>query len=172
MVHQPANEEAHRADLPGAAMEPTMSLPNEDHIPIERLTTGTVVYRKNGDFGSFGAYAEVTAVEFDDEGYLVTALFMEGAHGSEYAGTEEVQFWVECGESVTHGGDRAPVLRSEASVTAREWAAKADANGAAIDVAIGQLNKLQGHVCQPIDEALLVGAVADAIGVLALQAAE
>lgn len=148
-----------------------MSLPNEDLIPIERLAPGVIVYRKGDDFGPFGAHAEVQTVEFDGEGYLVTALFEE-TDDEDACGSDQVQFWVRCGESVRHGGASAAILRQTSFVTTEEWQAKADANDRAIDEAIGKLNVLHGHVCREIDERPLVAAVADAIGVPALQAAE
>lgn len=141
-----------------------MSLPNEDLIPIERLAPGVIVYRKGGDFGPFGAHAEVQTVEFDGEGYLVTATFEE-TDDKDAFGNDQVQFWVRCGDSVRHGGASAPILRQTSFVTIEEWQAKGDAIEADID-------RMQGRVDQNVDD-LLLATVADAIGVPALlEAAE
>lgn len=126
-------------------------------VPIERITTGFVVYGKNGDFGPFGAHAEVQTIEFDGEGYQVTATFMD-CDG-------EVSFWVRCGEAVEHGGSSAPILRQTSFVTAEEWAAKVEAQDRAFEVRMGELNAMQGYQCRPIDETALTASIAEAIGI-------
>lgn len=128
-----------------------------DLVPVERIQTGFVVFRKGDDFGPFGAHAEVQTVEFDGEGYQVTATFMD-CDG-------DVSFWVRCGETVEHGGATAPILRQTSFVTAEEWAAKVEAQDRAFEVRMGELNAMQGYQCQPVDEHLLVASVAEAIGV-------
>lgn len=136
-------------------------------IPIERLTTGTLLYipaihirgliTKCDDFGTVEEIAD------DGEGYLLTLAF--GIDCIE-------QHYVPYGETVQFGGRGEPKLRAEADVSFEEWRGKADAIGADIDRTIGEINKAQGHVCREIDERPLVAAVADALGVPALRAAE
>lgn len=125
-------------------------------IPVERLTTGTIIYATGGDFWT-GAFAEVLRVS-------------DGGLGEDYAVTcqmDGVEFesllFVPKGGAVTFGGIGAPVLRPESDISATEWAEKAGAEEDAID-------RLQGRVAQNVD-AQLVKAVADAVGVPALQMA-
>lgn len=139
-------------------------------IQIELLKAPTIIHRTGGDFGPFGAFAEVQDVQFDGESYSVTARFIEG--DDDHVGETEVEFIVGAGECITFGGRGEPKLRADADVTAEEWAAKVEAIDADCLILQGRVNGNQGHVCQPIDEAPLVAAVAEAIAVPALMAAE
>ena len=128
-------------------------------IQIERLTTETLI-RVGKDS------ARAIAIRFDGSGYGIDLRY-----GQSDEGYEEYMY-VEAGGSVEFDGVGEPTLRAESDVTADEWTAKADTISAEIDRSIGKLNQLQGHVCRPIDERPLVAAVAAAVGVPALQAAE
>lgn len=129
-------------------------------INIERLTTGTEIY-----LNTIKASAQVTAIRFDGEGYGLDLVYGRYLDREEY-------LYVAAGGSVEFGASGEPTLRAEAEVSDEEWQAKSDANDAAVLVLGGKLNALNGHICRDIDERPLVEAVADAIGVPALMAAE
>lgn len=140
-------------------------------ISIERLKHSTRIHRSDDfDFGPFGAFAEVQDVEFDGYVYTVTALMIDPDYG--YATDHEVQFVVDAGQTVDFGGIGEPALRAEADVSDEEWEAKGEAIGAAIDRVQGRLNDALGHECVAVDESLLLGSVADALGVDMQMAAE
>lgn len=129
-------------------------------ISIERLTTGTEIY-----LDTIKASAQVTAIRFDGEGYGLDLVYGRYLDREEY-------LYVNAGGSVEFANIGEPELRAESDVTAEEWRAKGDAIDADILVLQGKLNAAHGYQCQPIDERPLVEAVAAAIGVPALQAAE
>lgn len=129
-------------------------------ISIEKIATGTII-----EVPGFGA-AEMYECTFDGEGYSVVYCrddrFGWDALDSVYfAPGTMVEAW-----------DHQTFLRAEKSITTEELEAKIAANDAAADALIGQINAASGYVCRPVDEAALVGAVADALGVPALEAAE
>lgn len=126
-------------------------------ISIERLTTGTMIY-----VPSLQGTAEVTAIRFDGEGYGLDLVYGRYLDREEY-------LYVNAGGSVEFGSRGEPTLRAEADVSDEEWQDKSDANDAAVLVLGGKLNALNGHICRDIDERPLVEAVADAIGVPALE---
>ena len=75
-------------------------------IAIERLTTGTIIHHKGGEFGSFGGFAEVVSiVDEGDDGFYVSTRIQGWP---EEAG--EVSFYVMPGETVEFGGVGQPVL--------------------------------------------------------------
>lgn len=129
-------------------------------ISIERLTTGTEIY-----LDTIKASAQVTAIRFDGEGYGIDLVYGRYLDREEY-------LYVNAGGSVEFANIGEPHLRAESDVTSDEWRAKADAIDADILVLQGALNAAHGHVCREIDERPLVEAVAAAIGVPALMAAE
>lgn len=130
---------------------------NYTKISIERLATGSVIYVRD----SFNAAAEVLDIQFEGDSYSVTY------------GTDDVQFIT----TVMAGGtveafNGQTFLRAEKDISDEEWQAKGDAIDADILQLQGRINAAQGHVCREIDERPLLSAVAAAIGVPALQAAE
>jgi hypothetical protein len=134
-------------------------------IPIERLTTGTTIYAVGGDFGPFGGFATVTAIEDQGEG---EAFLLTLDHGG-WIGEQTMA--VDKGGRVTFGGVGEPKLlpfddASEEALLARIAADDAD-SWAMID----KLDAARGCVSQNVD-APLTKAVADALGVPALLAAE
>jgi len=75
-------------------------------IPIERLTTGTIIHRKGGEFGSTGGFAEVMSIQNEgDDGFYVSTRIQGWP---EEAG--EVGFYVMPGATVDFGGIGEPVL--------------------------------------------------------------
>ena len=130
-------------------------------IQIERLTTGTLI-----NVEGFGP-AEAFEIKFDGFGY--TIAYCTDARGG-WDALDHV--YVDAGTSVEFVGHGSPSLRAEASITDSEWRALGDAISAGIDRKQGELNRNLGHVCREIDEQPLVAAVAEAIGVPALMAAE
>lgn len=86
-------------------------------IPIERLATGIEIVIP--DFGA----AEVYAVDFDGEGYLIKYC-TDDRHGWDALETH----YVEAGKSVEHAyADSPRWVRSRASISDEEWEAKASA---------------------------------------------
>jgi len=127
-------------------------------INIERLTTGTTILLRGGDWTGF---AEVFDVQFDGwEGYTVT-FCTDARHG--WDATDTV--YIKAGGFVKFGGTGEPVLRDATSIPVEEWQAKADMLDLDILHLFGQMNELQGHVCREIDEASIVEAVARALEV-------
>lgn len=94
-------------------------------IQIERLKAPCIVHAVGGDFGPFGAFAEVQDIQFDGEGYQITVLLIEGA--DDHVGDTELEFTVDAGGSVEFGGRGEPVLRALGDVDGDEWQAKFDA---------------------------------------------
>jgi hypothetical protein len=140
-------------------MEPAMTKPVL--IPVERLTHETII-RVTGTNDS----ARVLDIRFDGSGYGIDLRYGESDEGY------EEYMYVDAGGSVEFDGVGEPKLRAESAITAAELQARFDATSRATDVLLGKVNHAQGHVCQPVDESLLTGAVAAAIGVPALEAAE
>lgn len=140
MVIPSAEDEEAQADLLDTPMETDMSLPT--YINIERLTSGVTVWRKGGDFGPFGAAAEVVSCEFDADGfYTITALLIETDGADEWTGEDEVIFFVDAGEKIEFAGQGIPpFMRPEGDVTGTEWQAKIAANVAVVDRAIHAQN--------------------------------
>lgn len=134
-------------------------------IQIERLKAPTIIHRVGGDFGPFGAFAEVQDVEFDGHSYIVTARLVEDDEATDWVGDTEVVFVVDAGGSVQFGGRDEPKLRGESDVSFEEWQAKAEAIGLDIDRGLVKLGELQDYQPRAIDERPLVAAVAEAIGV-------
>lgn len=135
-----------------AALEPVTD------IPVERLTTGTTILLRGGDWTGF---AEVYDVQFDGwEGYEIT-FCTDSRHG--WDATDTV--YIKAGGFVKFGGTGEPVLRDESAVTLEEWQAKAEMIELDILQGFGKLNELHGHVCREIDEASIVEAVARALEV-------
>lgn len=135
-------------------------------IPVDRLTIGTIIHATSGDFWT-GAFAEVVSVQDMGEGedYCVTCQI----DGVDF----ESQLFVPKGGSVNFGGVGEPVLRpltfAEAHAAQIEaMASLEDTNvrvAAQVDAAIASLREPQS-----LDDRL-VKAVADAVGVPALQMA-
>jgi hypothetical protein len=93
-------------------------------IPIERLTTGTLIYRKGGDFGPFGGFAEVQTVDFDIDGfYTIEALTMDTDGVVDWIGTDTISFTVDAGGEVEFGGRGEPRQRADSDIIPEEWAA-------------------------------------------------
>ncbi len=142
-------------------------------IPIERLTSGAAFWKTGGDFGPFGNAAEVVSCEFEDGFYTVKALLIETDGADEWTGDDEVIFSVDAGEKIEFAGQGIPpFMRPESDVTIEELRAKAEAHEMAADRAMVEADRVRGYVGRKIDETALVSAVAAAIGVPALVAAE
>lgn len=107
-------------------------------IPIELLKAPTIVHHTGGDFGPHGGFAEVQDIEFNGEGYIVTALLIEDDESYDWVGETEVQFVVDAGDTVDFGGRGEPVLRAEADVSVMEWQAKFDGTMRAIDALVAK----------------------------------
>jgi hypothetical protein len=118
-------------------------------IPIERLRSPTIIHRIGGDFGPFGAFAEVQDIQFDGQ-YTITARFLWG--DDDHVGETEVRFIVEAGETVDFGGRGEPKLRPEADVLVDEWQAKIEANDYRCLSLQGKINANLGYL-PPVDEA-------------------
>lgn len=155
-----------RTDLSAHLMEQIMSKhlkPTTVTIPVDRLTTGTIIYATGGDFWT-GAFAEVISIEDMGEGedWAITCQI----DGVEF----ESQLFVTKGGSVQFGGVGEPVLRpltfAEAHAAQIEAVASLDQTNvrvmALVDASIASLQSV---------DARLVKAVADAVGVPALQMA-
>lgn len=101
-------------------------------IKIELLTTETLVYLPTiewaGMSSPFNGCAVVDAIKFDGWGYALTL-------GDE-------RHYVEAGETVQFGGVGSPILRSQADVTVDEWDAKFEADMAACDTMVSQINAM------------------------------
>lgn len=129
---------------------------NTTHISIERLDVGSLIYVRD----RFNAAAEVLDIDFDGiDTYSITF------------GTDD---WsdvtsVKAGETV-EAYDHQTFLRADKDISFEEWQAKNEAIGYDIDCKLVELNRLQGHVCRPLPETVLVDAVADALGVPAMAA--
>lgn len=134
-------------------------------IPIERLTICTWI-----KLPEFNWLVVVEDIDFDGGEYELTVTEKDCRFVDE-RDWREVSY-VRAGKSVEFAGIGEPDLRAENSIEAFEWEAKADAIEAGNLELQGRLNAAQGHVCQPIDERPLMSAVAEAIGVPALMAAE
>jgi hypothetical protein len=133
-------------------------------IPVDRLTIGTIIYAKGGDFWT-GEFAEVVSIEDqpDDESFAVTCQ-IDGV------GFESL-LTVPYGGTVQFGGVGEPVLRpltfAEAHAAQIEAMASLDETNvrviAQVDASIASL--------QSVDDRL-IKAVADAVGVPMQMAAE
>lgn len=133
-----------------AALEPVTD------IPVERLTTGTTILLRGGDWTGF---AEVYDVQFDGwEGYEIT-FCTDQRHG--WDATDTV--YIKAGGFVKFGGTGEPVLRDESAIPREEWQAKADMLDLDILQLCGKIDEAQGYTCREIDEASLVEAVARAL---------
>jgi len=128
-------------------------------IPIERLAPDTVIHHTGLDFGPFGSFAVVETVEFNGESYAISGRFLD-EHGN--VSRHTVEFIADAGDAITYGGRGEPKLRPEADVSVDEWQAKIEANSAAITELIAEQNR----------RAVFFGAVARALGVPVLEAAE
>lgn len=94
-------------------------------IPIERLTTGNEIQIIDTFYGPDIRPAEVMAVEFDGEGYLVKSRLIESNGNTEWTGEREAEAYYPAGSTVEHCyADKPRWMRSKAAVTAKEWAAK------------------------------------------------
>jgi len=101
-------------------------------IPIHLLTTETLVYLPTiewaGMSSTYGGCAIIDAIEFDGWGYVLR-------FGDE-------RTYVESGETVQYGGVGSPSLRSQADITVDEWDAKFEADMAACDAMVSQINAM------------------------------
>lgn len=89
-------------------------------IPIERLTEGVEIQIIDTFYGPDSRPAEVVAVEFDGEGYLVRTLLIENDRVTEM----EAEAYYPVGSTVEHCYEHEPRwMRSRATVTAEEWQA-------------------------------------------------
>lgn len=93
-------------------------------IPIERLSEGVEIQIIDTFYGPDGRPAEVMAVEFDGEGYLVKSRLIESNGASEWTGEREAETYYPAGSTVEHCYEHEPRwMRSRAAVTAEEWGA-------------------------------------------------
>jgi hypothetical protein len=124
-------------------------------IPIERLTVGTVIHAVGSDFGAFGSFATVTAIEDQGEGeaFLVTV-----DHGG-WLGEQTMA--VAKGGRVQFGGVGQPKLLSLDECSDEALLARIAADGVENAAMIQEQN----------ERAQLFGAVARALGVPALSVA-
>lgn len=83
-------------------------------IANERLTPGTRIYVTGCSF-------EVETAKFDGYGYMLG-----------FVGSDET-LYVDAGGSVQYDGNGEPDLRGDGKITSDEWAAKDDANRAALE---------------------------------------
>lgn len=127
-------------------------------ISIEKIATGTII-----EVPGFGP-AEVYGSEFDGEGYSVSYCY------DDRGGWDALDsLYVKAGQQV-EAYDHQTFLRADKDISFEEWQAKNEAIGYDIDRKLVELNRLQGHVCRPLPETVLVDAVADALGVPAMAA--
>lgn len=93
-------------------------------IPIERLTEGVEIQIIDTFYGPDSRPAEVMAVEFDGEGYLVQSRLIENDRVTEM----EAEAYYPVGSTVEHCYEHEPRwMRSRAAVTAEEWQALEEA---------------------------------------------
>lgn len=93
-------------------------------IPIERLTEGVEIQIIDTFYGPDSRPAEVMAVEFDGEGYLIQSRLIENDRVTEM----EAEAYYPAGSTVEHCYEHEPRwMRSRASVAAEEWQALEEA---------------------------------------------
>ncbi len=97
-------------------------------IPIERLSEGVEIQIIDTFYGQDSRPAEVMAVEFDGEGYLVKSRLIESDGIREWVGEREAEAYYLVGSTVEHCYENEPRwMRSRAAVTAEEWQALEEA---------------------------------------------
>jgi len=93
-------------------------------IPIERLSEGVEIQIIDTFYGPDSRPAEVMAVEFDGEGYLVQSRLIENDRVTEM----EAEAYYLVGSTVEHCYEHEPRwMRSRAAVMAEEWQALEEA---------------------------------------------
>lgn len=93
-------------------------------IPVERLTTGNEIQIIDTFYGPDSRPAEVMAVEFDGEGYLVQSRLIENDRVTEM----EAEAYYLVGSTVEHCYEHEPRwMRSRVAVTPEEWQALEEA---------------------------------------------
>lgn len=89
-------------------------------IPIERLSEGVEIQIIDTFYGPDSRPAEVMAVEFDGDGYLVKSRLIENDRVTEM----EAEAYYLVGSTVEHCYEHEPRwMRSRVAVTAEEWQA-------------------------------------------------
>lgn len=97
-------------------------------IPVERLTEGVEIQIIDTFYGPDSRPAEVMAVEFDGEGYLVKSRLIESNGNREWVGDQHAEAYYLVGSTVEHCYEHEPRwMRSRAAVTAEEWQALEEA---------------------------------------------
>ena len=91
-------------------------------IPVERLTEGVEIQIIDTFYGPDSRPAEVMAVEFDGEGYLVQSRLIESNGNREWVGEQHAEAYYLVGSTVEHCYEHEPRwMRSRAAVKDEEW---------------------------------------------------